>query len=192
MPSPAGMFIYSSCGKWPFPPLQWSFPPIATFTSFPAPSFLGRCLHSSLLRPACLFTVLWGISPPPPPNRLRGWGRSALFATCVCCCCCLFSLFFFFSFFPGWWSVCPGGYADLAQGCLWEYRMPLSSPCGLRLPKWPWSWCLAVAEALLVSPFNMKWGWYAWAGGVEESKFSVFSVVFPTRLCLQRLSKILF
>jgi hypothetical protein len=26
----------------------------------------------------------------------------------------------FFSFFPGWGSVCPGGYADLAQGCLWD------------------------------------------------------------------------
>jgi hypothetical protein len=42
----------------------------------------------------------------------------------------------FFSFFPGCESVCPRGYADLAQGCLWEYRVPLSSPCGL-LPKRP-------------------------------------------------------
>jgi hypothetical protein len=38
-------------------------------------------------------------------------------------------------FFPGWGSVCPRAYADLAQGCLWEYRVPLSSPCGPRLPK---------------------------------------------------------
>jgi hypothetical protein len=41
----------------------------------------------------------------------------------------------FFSFFPGWGSVCAGGYADLAQGFLWEYCMPLSSPCCLCLPK---------------------------------------------------------
>jgi hypothetical protein len=34
---PAAMFIYSSCGKWVFPPLLWSFPPSATLTSFPAP-----------------------------------------------------------------------------------------------------------------------------------------------------------
>jgi hypothetical protein len=27
-----------------------------------------------------------------------------------------------FSFFPGWRSVSPGDCADLAQGCLWEYR----------------------------------------------------------------------
>jgi hypothetical protein len=39
---------------------------------------------------------------------------------------------------------CPGGYADLAQGCLWEYHMPLSSPCGLCLLKQPGHWCLAV------------------------------------------------
>jgi hypothetical protein len=36
-PSQACMFIYSSCGKWVFPPLLWSFPPTATFTSFPTP-----------------------------------------------------------------------------------------------------------------------------------------------------------
>jgi hypothetical protein len=40
--------------------------------------------------------------------------------------------------------VCPGGYADVAQGCLWEYHMLLSSPCvlhfpsGLRADVW---WC---------------------------------------------------
>jgi hypothetical protein len=37
------------------------------------------------------------------------------------------------------------------------------------------------AGALLVSPFNMVWGCYAWAGGVEESKFCLFSVFFPVR-----------
>jgi hypothetical protein len=31
------VFIYSSHGKWVFPPLLWSFPPTAAFTSFPAP-----------------------------------------------------------------------------------------------------------------------------------------------------------
>jgi hypothetical protein len=52
----------------------------------------------------------------------------------------------FFSFFPGWESVCPGGYADLAQGCLREYHVPLSSPCGLHLFKQSGSWYLAVWE----------------------------------------------
>jgi hypothetical protein len=47
-----------------------------------------------------------------------------------CCCCLLFSLVIF-PLFPGWGSVCSGGYADLGQGCLWEYCVPLSSTGGL-------------------------------------------------------------
>jgi hypothetical protein len=35
------------------------------------------------------------------------------------CCWSLLLNFLFFLFFPGWGSVCPGDYADLAQGCLW-------------------------------------------------------------------------
>jgi hypothetical protein len=54
--------------------------------------------------------------------------------------------FVYFSFFPGWGLVCPWGYADLAQVCLWEYHMPLSSPDGLHLPKWSGSWRLVVRE----------------------------------------------
>jgi hypothetical protein len=34
-------------------------------------------------------------------------------------------------------------------------------------------------ETLLLSPFNVEWGCYAQAGGVEESEFCLFSVVFP-------------
>jgi hypothetical protein len=37
--SQACMFIYSSYGKWVFPPLLCSFPPTATFVSFPAPDY---------------------------------------------------------------------------------------------------------------------------------------------------------
>jgi hypothetical protein len=33
----ACVFIYSSCAKWVFPPVLWSFPPTAAFTSFLAP-----------------------------------------------------------------------------------------------------------------------------------------------------------
>jgi hypothetical protein len=47
-----------------------------------------------------------------------------------------YSVWFFslFYFPPGVGSVCPGGYADLAQGCLWEHHMLLSSPRGLLIP----------------------------------------------------------
>jgi hypothetical protein len=45
-----------------------------------------------------------------------------------------FCLLLSFWFFPMWRSVCPGGCADLAQACLWEYHIPLNSPCP-HLPK---------------------------------------------------------
>jgi hypothetical protein len=62
-----------------------------------------------------------------------------------------------FLYFPRWGLVCPGGYADLAQGCLWKYCVPLSSPCGPCLPKPSGRGRLAVAwGAFLVSPFTVK------------------------------------
>jgi hypothetical protein len=41
--------------------------------------------------------------------------------------------------------------------------------------------------ALLVSPFNMEWECYVLGVGVEESKFYLFSVVFPVR-CISSIS----
>jgi hypothetical protein len=41
--------------------------------------------------------------------------------------------------------------------------------------------------ALLVSPFNMEWGCYARAGGVEVLEFFLFLVVFPVR-CVSSIS----
>jgi hypothetical protein len=41
--------------------------------------------------------------------------------------------------------------------------------------------------ALLVSLFDVKWRCYAKAGGVEESKFCLLSVVFPVR-CISSVS----
>jgi hypothetical protein len=123
---------------------------------------------------------------PLPP--LWHSGCPALFATCLLLL--LFIHFGFFSFFPGWGSVCPGGYADLAQGCLWEYRVPLSSPGCVRL--WGrWELASGSTGALLVSPFNVKWGCYMQAGSVEVSQFCLFLVVFSCKVFLQCLSKIL-
>jgi hypothetical protein len=87
--SQAIVFIYSSRGKWAFPPLLWSFPPTATFTGFPppgcwvcgaTPAFSDRLVRDF----------------PSPPLRLSGC--PALFAMCLFCCYCL--LFSFFLFFP--------------------------------------------------------------------------------------------
>jgi hypothetical protein len=115
---PAAMFVYSSRGKWVFPPLLWSFPPSITLTSFPA---LGCCAHApapargSPAHPACLFTVL-GRIPFPKSSALSAPHP-------LSCVSSLFLLLItqFLFFFPRWRSVCPGGYAALAQACLWEY-----------------------------------------------------------------------
>jgi hypothetical protein len=136
--SPAGMFIYSLCWKWAFFPLLWSFPPpTATFTSFPAPG-CSACAAAPAFSSRLVYLQFCEGLPLPPFLVLRA--PCPLCYVSFCCYCLLFS----FSFFPGWGSVCPGGYADLAQCCLWEFCMPLSSPCGLLLPKRPGHWHLAV------------------------------------------------
>jgi hypothetical protein len=129
--SQACVFVYSSHGKWVFPPLLWSFPPTTAFTSFPAPGCWACAAAPALSSPArpSLFIYSSRRDSPPP---LRCPGCPTLFATRLYCSYCLLLSF---SFFPRWGSVCPGGYADLAQGCLCKYRIPLSSPCGARLPK---------------------------------------------------------
>jgi hypothetical protein len=125
---PAAMFVYSSRGRWFFPPLLWSFPPSATLTSFPTPGCWACAPTPARASPAslaCLFTVP-GRSPLP---AIRHSGCPTLFAKCLYCS---YWLLLSFSFFPRWRSVCPQGCALLAQGCLWEYHVLLISPC---LPK---------------------------------------------------------
>jgi hypothetical protein len=95
----------------------------------------------------------------------------------------------FFSFFPGWGSVCPGSYADLAQGCLWECHVPLSSPCDLHLPKQSWCWHLAA----MWEP-----SWFlclTWSGDTmrrcEGVKVLPLLSGFSCKVYFQHLSKIL-
>jgi hypothetical protein len=172
------VFIYSSCGKWTFPPLLWCFPPITTFTSFPtpdcwvcatAPAFSSRLVRDS------------------PPSLFGRSGCPALFATRLFCCYCYYSVSLFL---PELGLVCPGGYANLLQDYLWEYHLLLSSPPGPGHPKPSGHWRLVSggsAGALLVSLFNMKWRCCVQAGGVEGSKFCFFSVVFPV-MCISSVS----
>jgi hypothetical protein len=135
----ASVFIYSSCGKWVFPRLLWSFPPSATFTSFPAP-LAGQCCCSCLLRHS-FFIYSSGRDSPPPLFGAQGAPPSFPRVFIV-----LIAYYSVSLFFPRWGLVCPGGYADLAQGCLWEYRVQLSSPCGSRLLKPSGHWSLVAAQ----------------------------------------------
>jgi hypothetical protein len=115
--APAG-FVY----------LEFSWVQLPLLQVFPSPSTLGEVtLHPPSLAGVYL-QFCEGL--PLPPSVLR--------VPSPLCCMSFFWLLFitqfvFFLFFPGWRSVCPGGYADLAQGCLWEYCMPLTSPGGLCL-----------------------------------------------------------
>jgi hypothetical protein len=95
--SQACVFVYSSRGKWVFPPLLWSFLPSATLTSFPAPGCWVQAPNSCPLRPgpACLFTVPGRI----PFLLLQHSGCPTLFATCLYCSYCLLLSF----------SISPGG-----------------------------------------------------------------------------------
>jgi hypothetical protein len=114
---PATMFVYSSRGKCVFPPLLWSFSPSATLTSFPAPG----CWAGTLLLPEPLRPGLFIYSPRkgslPPIVSAQGAPPSFQRVLIV-----LIAYYSVSLFFPGWKSVCPGGYAALAQACLWENR----------------------------------------------------------------------
>jgi hypothetical protein len=176
------MLVYSSCGKWVFPPLLWSFPLSTTLTSFPASGCWARApLQSEALLPTQLvyFQSRKGF---PSPN-LRYSGHPTLFPSCLYCFYCLLLSF---SFFPGWRSVCPGGYAALAQACLWEYH-------GTAKLTWFASsqavWVLATGGpgALLVSLFNVRWRFSAPDGDVEGSKLCLFSVIMPAK-CVSSVS----
>jgi hypothetical protein len=81
-------------------------------------------------------------------------GAPALFAAHLFVVIAYYSVFFFFFLWVG--VGLSRGYADLGQGFLCEYCMPLSSPCGLHLPN-----CLGAGfwsvGAILVSLFDVEW-----------------------------------
>jgi hypothetical protein len=61
----ACVFVYSSRGKWVFLPLLWSFPPTATFTSFPTPA-CWACAAAPA-RWHVYLQLMWEVGPPPSP-----------------------------------------------------------------------------------------------------------------------------
>jgi hypothetical protein len=117
-----------SCGVF-LPPLllQAFMLLVAGCVSLLLPSLLGLFIYSSVRDfPSPLFSAQGA-----PPSLL---------------CVFFVTIAYYSVFFPGWGSVCPGGYADLDQGCQWEYHVSLSSLCVLHLPKRSGHWHLAVAQ----------------------------------------------
>jgi hypothetical protein len=91
-----------------------------------------------------------------------------------------------FLFFP-WVGVgLSRGYAALAQACLWEYRSTAKLTWSASSQA-VWVWATGSLGTLLVSPFNMKWRFSEPAGGVEGSKFCLFSVILPAK-CVSSVS----
>jgi hypothetical protein len=134
--------LQSHWGRWRYTRLLW---PACLFTdhvgSLPPCSPLEPSSQQSLLQVFPLQGSWAGANTPAFSGQLvylqfcEGLPlphSSELRVPVSFCCCCLFSLVFF-SFSLGGGPVCPRGYADLTQGCLWEYHMPLSSPGGLLL-----------------------------------------------------------
>jgi hypothetical protein len=162
-----------SCGVFLPPPLSQAFPLLIAGHAPPLPP--------EALRPTQLF-YLQSREGFPSPNLQRS-GHPTLFTVCLYCSYCLLLSF---SFFLGWRSVCPGGYAALAQACLWEYHS---------IMKLTWSassqavWAPATGGpgALLVSPFNVNWRFSVLAEGVEGSKLCLFSVIRPAK-CVSGIS----
>jgi hypothetical protein len=89
-------------------------------------------------------------------------------------------------FFPGWGSVCPGGYAALAQACLWGNRGTAKLTWFVSSQAF-WAPATGGPGTFLVSPFNVKWRFSALAGGVEGSKLCLFSVIMPAK-CVSSIS----
>jgi hypothetical protein len=137
LPSLASLFIYRSCGKCPFPTLQWN-PPHDTVTSFSTPSLLGGGHHSCRLWTAYL---QFHERLPLPSSVLR--------APCPLCyvsfffCCLLFSFFSLFSL--------SGGQSVQGVTLIWPRVVCGSTVCCLAylVVCFSWagrSWCLVAWE----------------------------------------------
>jgi hypothetical protein len=117
-------------GSGPSPLSCGVFLLLPTFTSFPGPHCWVGCWVGAAASAFSggLFTYSSVRDCPSPPSVLR-----------VPCPLCyvpfllLLLIIQFFFFFPWVGVSLSGGYADLTQGCLWEYCVPLSSPCGPHL-----------------------------------------------------------
>jgi hypothetical protein len=75
--SQACVFIYSSCGRWVFPPVLCSSPPTSAFTSFPAPDYWAVLLLLSAAMFVYSSRGKW-VFPPllwsfPPSATLTGF-----------------------------------------------------------------------------------------------------------------------
>jgi hypothetical protein len=90
-------------------------------------SLSPACCWPVCLSSLCLLEVHTEISSlplPPSPVHLQ---HTAPCGACSFSVPCLLFSYLFVCFLQGGRSVCPGDYAGLSQGWLWEYHMTLSA-----------------------------------------------------------------
>jgi hypothetical protein len=139
-PAFSGLRVYLQfMWEWSSPPLLWSFPPTATFTSFPA---LGcwACAVTPAFSSRLFYLQFWEGFPLPLSSVLR--------ASCSLCYVSFLLLLliiqFFFLLSLGGGPVCPGGYADLARvvcgstACCLAHLVVCVFPSGLGAAVWWW------------------------------------------------------
>jgi hypothetical protein len=179
----ACVVVYSSHGRWVFPPSCGVFlsPPLSQ--AFPL--LVAGCAPLRPLEPSSLpslFIYSFRKDSPPPIFGAQCAPPSFPFVFIA-----LIAYYSVSLFSPGG-GPSVQGYGALALGCLWEYhgiaKLTLSG-CSQAV----WARVTGGPRALLVSPFNVKWRCSALAGGVEGSKFCLFLVVLPAR-CVSSVSPI--
>jgi hypothetical protein len=94
--SQACVFVYSSHGKWVFPPVLWSFPPTATLTSFPAPGCWAHAPTPARASPARPSLFIYSPGKDSPSQLFGAQGTPPSLPRLYCSYCLLLS----FSFFP--------------------------------------------------------------------------------------------
>jgi hypothetical protein len=176
------MFVYSSHGRWIFPPLLCSFPPSATLTSFPAPGYWVRTpapARASLARPG-LFIYSSRKDSPPPLFGPQGAPPSLQRVFIVLIAYYSVSLFSRVEISLSRGLCCSG--PGLSLGVSHTAKLTLSTSSQAIRAR-----ATGSPGALLVSPFNVKWRFSAPAGGVEGQSFAsswwfCLQVVFPASL----------
>jgi hypothetical protein len=187
LPSLASLFIYSSHGKCPFSPLQWSFPHTTTFTNFPAPRLLGGVPP---LLPSLAGLFIYSSVRDCPSSPLRYSGSPALFDTCLLLL--LFVIQFVFFLFFLWVGV------SLSRGLCWSGPgLYVGVPCAAYLTWWSASfelvgngfwWCGSPPGFFIYHGVGMLCtGW-----GCGRVRVLPLLGGFSYKVYLQHLSKILF
>jgi hypothetical protein len=169
------MFIYSSCGKWVFPPPLSQASPLLVAGRVPR----SRQRLSGL---PGLFIYSPRKDSLPPIFSSQGSPPSFQHVLTV-----LIAYYSVSLLFPG------GGQSVQGAMLLWPRLVcgataVLQSSPGPCLPKPYGRRPLAALGALLVSPFNVKWRFSAPAGDVEGSKLCLFSVIMPAK-CVSSVSQ---